>query len=180
MRGAVARTAAIEVDGPGAYDALVVFGGTHRVQRVPANGAGRRHTSTATVAVLRDTPAPRVDLSDDDLRVERMRGHGRGGQRRNKVETAVRVTHIPSGLVVTRLAGRSQAANLEDAKRQLRAQLDAMASARTAHSIDVSRRAQVDSERSGKTFTHCWYRDEVLRHGDGRRWTIRQWKQGRM
>lgn len=109
-----------------------------------------------------------------------MRGHGRGGQRRNKVETAVRVTHVPSGVVVTRLSGRSQVANLDDAKREIVATLTARATSGQAADIAAARRSQVDSERSGKAFTHCWYRDEVLRHSDGRRWTIRQWKQGRM
>lgn len=73
-------------------------------------------------------PAETADVRDADLRVERMRGHGRGGQRRNKVETAVRVTHVPSGITVVRMSGRSQAANLADARDEIAARLTAAAS----------------------------------------------------
>lgn len=175
-----ARTATLEIAGQDAHERLSQFAGTHRVQRVPTNGGGRRHTSTATIAVLREALAQTITVDDADLRVDRMRGHGRGGQRRNKVETAVRVTHVPSGIVVTRLSGRSQAANLEDAKQKITHQLAEQARAHESATVDAHRRSQVDSERSGKAFTHCWYRDEVVRHADGHRWTIRQWKQGRI
>lgn len=168
------------MSGDGAYVELAPFGGTHRVQRVPGNGGGRRHTSTATVAVLRDDAPRSAGLDDADLRVERMRGHGRGGQRRNKVETAVRVTHVPSGIVVTRLSGRSQSANLADARSEIAARLAGLARAEAHGAVAEARRPQVSTERSGKAYTHCWYRDEVVRHADGRRWTIRQWRQGRM
>lgn len=174
------RTTVIRVAGERAMGDLAAFGGTHRVQRVPINGGGRKHTSTATVAVLPEGSRAEVEVRDDDLRVERMRGHGRGGQRRNKVETAVRVTHVPTGVVVTRLSGRSQAANLEDAKADVASRLAERARRDEESATTTARRAQVDSERSGKDFTHCWYRDEVVRHSDGRRWTIRQWRQGRL
>lgn len=160
---------------------LEKFAGTHRVQRVPGNDTkGRRHTSTATVAVLDSRPVEKITIEDRDLRIDRMRGSGRGGQRRNKVETAIRMTHVPSGIVVTRLSGRSQAANIVNARRDIEDQLNARQEASVTASTQTSRSAQVDSERSGKDFTHCWYRDEVIRHEDGVRWTIRQWKQGRM
>lgn len=180
-RNPESRTFVLAVRGPGALDALSELGGTHRVQRVPGNDSkGRRHTSTATVAVLTARPAEKVTLRDADLRIDRMRGSGRGGQRRNKVETAVRVTHLPTNTVVTRLNGRSQAANIDAAKREIAERLAGAAAASGAAETQDSRRSQVDSERSGKAFTHCWYRDEVIRHADGARWTIRQWKQGKI
>lgn len=176
-----ARTQTIQVGGDNALQALKPFSGTHRVQRVPENSAkGRKHTSTATIAVLAQPREAEVTLSDSDLRIDRIRGHGRGGQRRNKLETAIRLTHLPTGLVVTRMSGRSQSANIDDAKRDLLSQLKNRDQQRIQASTQDARRVQVDSERSGKDFTHCWYRNEVVQHSTGQRWTIRQWKQGRL
>jgi len=177
-----ARSLTFRVVGRDARVLLDGLGGVHRVQRVPKNDArGRKHTSTATVALLSDSVPATVTLRRADLRIDRMRGSGTGGQRRNKVETAVRVTHLTSGIVVTRLSGRSQAANIEDAKREVVARLQARAQAASVGAVVAARRAQIGgSGRAGKDFTHCWYRDEVVRHADGRRWTVRQWDQGRL
>lgn len=172
-----ARTVVIEVraDDRSVLDAL---SGTHRVQRVPRNDT-RKHTSTASIAVLDRLDEPVVDLRETDLRIDTLRGSGRGGQRRNKVETAVRITHIPSGLVVTRLSGRSQFANIAEAKAELVQKLEKLALTKQTAVTSDQRAKQVNSERSGKDFTHCWYRDEVVRHCDGAHWSIRQWKQGK-
>lgn len=179
--GGDSRTSVLLIRGEGARETLAQLAGTHRVQRVPDNDTkGRRQTSTATVAVLETAPAQPVVIRDADLRIDRMRGSGRGGQRRNKVETAVRVTHLPTNTVVTRLSGRSQATNIDEAKREIVARLNATNERSASMETQDARRSQVDSERSGKDFTHCWYRDEVVRHADGKRWTIRQWKQGRL
>lgn len=176
------RTAVLDIEGEDARLRLETFAGTHRVQRVPANDKrGRRHTSTATVAVLASASAlSTVTLRDKDLRIDRMRGSGTGGQRRNKVETAVRLTHLPSGIVITRLSGRSQAANIESAKAELTERLTSASAGKQARERDAQRSEFTDSERSGKRFTHCWYRDEVTDHATNRRWTVRQWKQGRL
>jgi peptide chain release factor 1 len=159
---------------------LKALSGTHRVQRIPPNGGGRKHTSTATIAVLDAQTSDALELKPQDLRVERMRGRGKGGQRRNKVETAVRVTHLPTGLQVVRTSGRSQAANLSDAKQDLSRQLDLAARLNDSQSEQENRNAQVDSERSGKDFTHTWYRGQVIHHASGMTWTTKQWKQGRL
>jgi len=177
-----ARSLTFRVTGKDARVLLDGLGGVHRIQRVPKNDTrGRKQTSTATVALLSDSAPAAVILRPADLRIDRMRGSGAGGQRRNKVETAVRVTHFPSGIVVTRLSGRSQAANIEDAKRELVARLQGRAAAQSLDATAAARRAQIgEAGRAGKDFTHCWYRDEVVRHSDGRRWTVRQWDQGRL
>lgn len=156
--------------------------GTHRLQHEPRNDRrGRRHTSTATVAVMPESAgAPAAPLlREEDLRVETMRGRGRGGQRKNKVETAVRLHHLPTGIVVTRTSGRSQATNLASARADLEQRLRADAARRTRHMADRLRRVQVRSERSAKTFTHNAQRGQVVDHGTGQRWSLRAWRQGR-
>jgi peptide chain release factor 1 len=156
--------------------------GTHRLQHQPRNDRrGRRHTSTATIAVLPErTTADTPPAREEDVRVETMRGRGRGGQRKNKVETAVRLHHLPTGIVVTRTSGRSQAANLASAREDLEQRLRARAERESKRHADASRRAQVRSERAAKTFTHNAQRDEVIDHETGRRWTMRAWRQGRL
>lgn len=152
--------------------------GTHRVQRV-SRGASARHTSTATIAVLGERTPPQPGPTFTGVRVDRYRGHGPGGQRKNKVATAIRLTH-PSGIVVTRESGRSQADNLADAQRDLARRLaDRMARANDA-AIQGRRRAQVFTDRSAKTFTHNQQRGEVTDHSTGKRWSSREWAKGRI
>lgn len=175
------RTVTLRLGGTGVRLRAEAWQGTHRVQRVPSNDrAGRKHTSTATVAVVSAEKPAEVNLSTDDLRVDRMRGSGRGGQRRNKVETAVRITHLPTGIAVVRTSGRSQAANLDDAKREILDKLTAQAAQRAKNSVKTERDRGTNTERSGKSFTHCWYRDTVTDHSSGQTWTVRQWQQGRL
>lgn len=160
--------------------AVAWLAGTHRLQHAPRNDRrGRRHTSTATVAVLAEATVSRPDVRDDELRIQTMRGRGRGGQRKNKVETAVRLHHLPTGIVITRITGRSQHANLTSARDELDRRLRSRAESETRRRTDRVRRRQVRPERSAKTFTHNAQRDEVVDHTTGRRWTRRSWRQGR-
>ncbi|NEA29917.1 peptide chain release factor-like protein [Actinomadura bangladeshensis] len=168
---------------PGVAEAEVAWlSGTHRLQHEPRNDRrGRRHTSTATVAVMPRQSRPSGPLvRDEDLRVQTMRGRGRGGQRKNKVETAVRLHHLPTGIVITRTTGRSQAANLASARTDLEDRLRLMAARQAQQNADHLRRAQVRSERSAKSFTHNAQRGQVVDHTTGQRWSLRAWRQGRL
>jgi peptide chain release factor 1 len=156
--------------------------GTHRLQHEPRNDRrGRRHTSTATVAVMpQPSAAAGPVIRDEDVRVQTMRGRGRGGQRKNKVETAVRLHHLPSGIVITRISGRSQSANLASARADLEHRLRHQAARESRATADHLRRAQVRAERSAKTFTHNAQRGQVTDHATGQRWSLRNWRQGRL
>ncbi len=163
------RTLCLLVDGDRAvYERLA---GVHRVQRIPKNGGGRRHTSTATVAVLDERDRPSVQLSDDDLRVDAYRGSGNGGQNRNKNETAVRLVHLPTGTTVTAERERSQWQNLRAAKAELRRRLEAAAEEGSFREVSDERRRQIRTgERPAKQWTHNAQRGEVLCHATGERW----------
>lgn len=154
--------------------------GTHRVQRVPS-GSSARHTSTATVAVL-DDESKGVSTSwvcPREVRVDRYRGSGPGGQRKNKVATAVRLVHEPTGITVTRESGRSQADNLRSAQADLASRLDARASAERSGKRARDRQQQVRADRSAKSFTHNHQRGEVKDHSTERTWSIKAWQKGK-
>lgn len=167
---------------PGSHPGLERFAGTHRVQRVPVGDKhGRRHTSTATVAVLPDPDtAAAVLVRDADVRTDFFRGSGPGGQHRNKTSTAVRLTHRPTGIVVTRTSGRSQSTNLADARADLEGRLQEAARQRQSGTRSGARRGQIAAaDRPAKSFTHNQQRDEVRCHDTGARWSLRAFGQGR-
>ncbi len=154
------------VTGDGAWRRLRFESGGHRVQRVPATEAqGRIHTSAATVAVLAEAEEAEVELRDDDLRIDTMRAGGAGGQHVNKTESAVRVTHLPTGLVVVCQDERSQVKNKTRALRILRARLFELEQARLAAERSEQRRTQVGSgDRSQRVRTYNFPQNRVTDH----------------
>ena len=154
------------IDGEGAYSRLKFEGGVHRVQRVPATEAqGRIHTSAVTVAVMPEADEVEVEIDDKDLRIDVFRSSGPGGQSVNTTDSAVRVTHLPTGLVVSCQDEKSQHKNKAKARKILRARLLERAEQAQAASVAANRKAMVGTgDRSERIRTYNFPQNRLTDH----------------
>lgn len=161
-----------EIKGQGVYKRLRFETGVHRVQRVPlTEKSGRIHTSTASVAIMPIRKKISVELKPEDLEIEFSRAGGKGGQNVNKVETAVRLTHTPSGLTVRVTAERSQQKNRERAMSIIAARLQALKEEEDAKKYSEKRKAQVGTgDRSEKIRTYNFLQDRITDHRIKKSW----------
>lgn len=154
------------IKGHGAYSNFKYEGGTHRVQRVPkTESQGRVHTSAVTVAVMPEVDDVEVNLDPNDLKIDVMRASGNGGQSVNTTDSAVRVTHVPTGIVVTNQDGKSQHKNKDAAMKILKAKLFEMQRQEQDAQMSEDRKSQVGSgDRSGRIRTYNYPQNRISDH----------------
>ena len=154
------------IKGKGAYSRLKFEGGTHRVQRVPqTESQGRVHTSAITVAVMPEVEDSEIEIKESDLKIDVMRSSGHGGQSVNTTDSAVRVTHIPTGLVVTNQDGKSQHKNKDAAIKVLKARLyDLQEQERLAKEREKRQDQVGTGDRSGRIRTYNYPQNRISDH----------------
>ena len=166
------KTFIAQISGEESFNSLKQESGVHRVQRIPATEkSGRIHTSTASVAIMPVVESKEVYINPNDLDVSFFRSSGPGGQNVNKVSTAVRLVHKPSGLVVASQAGRSQHANREQAMIILQSKLAGIEREKQATELGGLRREQIGSaDRAEKIRTYNFPNDRITDHRIGKKW----------
>lgn len=166
------KTVVAKILGKGAFEKLQNESGVHRVQRVPkTESSGRVHTSTATVAVLPEVPETDLKINPETIEFQAFRSGGHGGQNVNKVSTAVRLKHIPTGITVTSQAERSQHQNRELAMAILRSKIFSLEEERRAKEIGGTRKTQVGTgDRSEKIRTYNFPQSRVTDHRLNKSW----------